>query len=105
MLRGYVRTEGWQKVGVGLDAATQIRENSSRSVEVRGGSALVWLIFSFLLGALPGFFLGSFTALKLSHEAELLGRFAAAGAVAGGIIGLVVFGYMLPTPPHFPPPR
>ena len=67
---------------------------------------MVWLLFSFLLGGIPGFFLGAFTALKLSVETELLGRGAAAGAIVGGIIGLAVFGFVLPAaghmPPHFP---
>lgn len=62
---------------------------------------MVWLIFSFLLGGIPGFFLGAFAALKLSVETELLGRGAVAGLVIGGIIGLGVFGFLLPWPAHF----
>ena len=62
---------------------------------------MVWLIFSFLLGGVPGFFLGAFTALKLSIETELLGRGAFVGTVTGGIIGVVVFRFILHPPPHF----
>ena len=59
------------------------------------------MLFSFLLGGIPGFFIGGFAALKLSVEQELLGRGAVAGLIVGGLIGLVVFGLLLPTPPHF----
>lgn len=64
---------------------------------------MVWLLFSFLLGGLPGFFVGALAGLKLSSDTELMGRASAAGAVVGGIIGLIVFGFMLPFPPHFQP--
>jgi Na+/proline symporter len=77
-----------------------IWENVGRTAQVLEG-ALVWLIFSFLLGGIPGFFIGGFTALKLSVEQELLGRGAVAGMVIGGILGVIVFAFLIGPPPHF----
>ena len=63
---------------------------------------MVWLLFSFLLGGLPGFFVGAFTSLKLSADTELLGRGSVAGLLVGGVIGIIVFGFVIGAPLHFP---